>query len=91
MGRNVAAKGTITRVEQRGRWELLYFKLSSEFVACFVAAVFRGPTSVAQVGGGDFSKLVGSTTEMRGPVAQAVCAGKPGMRIVIPNQIRLSP
>jgi len=27
---------------------------------------------------------------MRGPVAQTICAGKTGMRIVTPNQIQVS-
>lgn len=83
----MAAKGTIARVEQSGQWELLYFNESSEFVACFVAAVFRG--TLAQTGGADFSGLVGKTAEMRGPVAQAVCGGKTGLRIVTPNQIQV--
>ncbi len=91
LARNVAARGTIARVEQSGPWELLYFKESSEFVACFVAAAFRAPTSaVAQADGADFSKLVGNTVEMRGPVAQRLCAGKAGMRINTPNQIQVS-
>lgn len=37
----------------------------------------------------NFSGRVGETVEMRGPVAQGVCAGKTGLRVVTANQIQV--
>ena len=91
LGSRVTATGTIARVEANGPWELLYFKESSDFVACFVAAPFRTPTSqVMQAGGADFAGLVGKTVQVTGSVAQALCAGKAGMRVIAPSQIQVS-
>lgn len=91
MGRNVTATGTVARVEASGPWELLHFKESSDFVACFAAAVFRAPTSpVMQAGGVDFAGLVGKSVQVKGPVAQSLCAGKAGLRITTPSQIQVA-
>jgi hypothetical protein len=90
-GRSVTATGTITRVEASGPWELLYFKESADFVACFAAAVFKAPSSpLARLAGADFAGLVGKTAQLRGPVAPNLCAGKPGMRLNTPAQIQVA-
>lgn len=91
LGTNVTATGTVARVEASGPWELLHFKESSDFVACFVAALFRQSTSpVMQAGGADFSGLVGKSLQVKGPVAQGMCAGQAGLRITTPSQIQVA-
>lgn len=80
------AKGTVSRVEQNGTWEMLHFRDADDnFVVCFPAATFYELR-----GADDFSGVVGKTVEIRGRVTELRCKPKSiGMEISVPPQIHV--